>query len=250
MGWSPSPNMDQAVWPRCHALSLDDITNHVGLWHDATRRSLDAGYEILEIHGAHGYLIHQFLSPLTNRRTDAYGGDRNKRMRFALEIAETVRAAWPSELPLFFRVSAVDGKGGVWDLEDTVELAKELKERGVDVIDCSSGGISGDTDMPPVQRVPGYHVPYAARVRQEAGIPTIAVGLITEASQAEAILAEGRADIVALARELLWNPQWPAQAAYELIGETAYSLLPAEYSNRLIRRAMVARMEVNQETAG
>ena len=127
-----------------------------------TKRATDAGFDICEIHGAHGYLIHQFLSPVSNRRTDAYGGSRENRMRFALEVAETVRAAWPQDKPLFFRVSAVDGKGGLWRLDDTVALAHELKARGVDLVDCSSGGISGDSDMALVPRVPGYQVPYAS----------------------------------------------------------------------------------------
>ena len=146
---------------------------------DAAKRATDAGYDICEIHGAHGYLIHQFLSPVSNRRTDAYGGSRENRMRFALEVAETVRAAWPQDRPLFFRVSAVDGKGGLWGLDDTVALAHELRARDVDLVDCSSGGIGGDSDMALVPRVPGYQVPYASRVRRETGIMTMAVGLIT-----------------------------------------------------------------------
>ena len=144
-----------------------------------------------EIHGAHGYLIHQFLSPVSNRRTDAYGGSRENRMRFALEVAETVRAAWPQDRPLFFRVSAVDGKGGLWGLDDTVALAHELRARDIDLVDCSSGGISGESDMALVPRVPGYQVPYASRVRRETGIMTMAVGLITEPHQAEAGAAGG-----------------------------------------------------------
>ncbi len=136
-------------------MDRDDIRGVLGAFRDAAKRATDAGYDICEIHGAHGYLIHQFLSPVSNRRTDAYGGSRENRMRFALEVAETVRAAWPQDRPLFFRVSAVDGKGGLWGLDDTVALAHELRARDVDLVDCSSGGIGGDSDMALVPRVPG-----------------------------------------------------------------------------------------------
>jgi len=157
----------------------------VGVWRDAALRSVDAGFDICEIHGAHGYLIHQFLSPLANRRNDGYGGDLQGRMRFALEITETVRAVWPNDRPLFFRCSATDGPGGQWTIDDTIILARELSNRGVDVITCSSGGIGGPINTEIVPRTPGYHVAYAERVRHETGIKTVAVGLITEARHAE-----------------------------------------------------------------
>lgn len=182
-----------------------------------------------------GYLIHQFLSPVSNRRTDAYGGSRENRMRFGLEVAETVRAAWPQDKPLFFRVSAVDGKGGLWGLDDTVALARELKARDIDLVDCSSGGISGDSDMALVPRVPGYQVPYASRVRREADIMTIAVGLITEPNQAEAVLQEGHADLVAMARELMIHADWPLRAAKELAAGH-YALMAPSIAHRLRRR--------------
>lgn len=241
----PSALPAQGAWPKVRVMDASDIRAHLQCWRDATLRALDAGYEVLEIHGAHGYLIHQFLSPVMNHRTDGYGGSREARMRMALEIAETVRRAWPATLPLFFRVSAVDGKGGAWGIEDTVALACALRERGVDVVDCSSGGISGDSSMPIVRRVPGYQVEFAAQVRRQANIATMAVGLITRANQAEQILREGRADLVALARELIWDPNWPARAARELMGEDGYQLLPESQSNRLIRREVVARLPVN-----
>jgi 2,4-dienoyl-CoA reductase-like NADH-dependent reductase (Old Yellow Enzyme family) len=223
-----------------------DIQQVLISWHDAARRVLDAGFDVLEIHGAHGYLIHQFLSPITNNRSDAYGGDRVGRMRFALEVAEIVRDAWPQENPLFFRVSAVDGKGGLWGIDDTVVLAKELKSRGVDLVDCSSGGITGTSKMPVVKRIPGYQVEFSGKIRREAEIMTMAVGLISKPRQAENIIATGQADLVALARELLWNPNWPVHAAKALGLHNAYDLLPKEYSHRLRRRDEVDRLLINR----
>ena len=217
-GLAPSPLPARRGFPVPIEMDHDDIRSVLAAFRDAAKRATDAGYDICEIHGAHGYLIHQFLSPVSNRRTDAYGGSRENRMRFALEVAETVRAAWPQDRPLFFRVSAVDGKGGLWGLDDTVALAHELRARDVDLVDCSSGGIGGDSDMALVPRVPGYQVPYASRVRRETGIMTMAVGLITEPSQAEAVLAEGHADLVAMARELMIHADWPLRAAKELQG--------------------------------
>jgi len=226
-------------------MDAEDIAAVTRAWADTARRADSAGFDILEIHGAHGYLIHQFLSPLTNRRDDAYGGDRAGRMRFPLDVARAVRAAWPERKPLFFRVSCVDGKGGAWALEDTIAFAGELKARGVDVVDCSSGGITGPSDMAVVRRVPGYQVAFAERVRREAGVPTMAVGLITEARQADAIIRSGQADLVALARELLWNPNWPAHAARELGVPGSYDLMPDDIAFRLHRRDEVAAMPVN-----
>ena len=217
-------------------LSLDDIKIVVAAWRDAAQRSVEAGFDICEIHGAHGYLIHQFLSPLANRRTDAYGGDAAGRMRLALEIASAVRGVWPDNKPLFFRVSAVDGSGGAWGIDDTVSLARELKQRGIDVITCSSGGIDGPLVGAVVPRVPGYQVPYAERVRADAGIMSCAVGLITEPQQAEDILERGQADLIALARELMYNPNWPVHAARALGHEGYLDLLPPAYAWWLKRR--------------
>ncbi|WP_459618529.1 NADH:flavin oxidoreductase/NADH oxidase [Bordetella sp. 2513F-2] len=245
----PSLRTPPPSWPKIREMSVADIRQHIQRWKEATDRAVQAGYQILEIHGAHGYLIHQFLSPLTNRRQDSYGGSRENRMRFALEITETVRAAWPGHLPLFFRVSAVDGPGGIWSIEDTVALAAALKERGVDVIDCSSGGLSGNTSMPVVRRVPGYQVPFAEAVRRQTGCATMAVGLITEGGQAEAILQAGQADLIALARELIWNPNWPVHTAVHMMGHEAYHLLPPEQSVRLIRRQTIAALPFNRTGA-
>jgi 2,4-dienoyl-CoA reductase-like NADH-dependent reductase (Old Yellow Enzyme family) len=237
---SPIPVKPGALVPR--EMDRDDIKQVIASHVEATRRSMDAGFDICEIHGAHGYIVQQFLSPITNRRTDTYGGDIQGRMRFALELIEAVRAAWPADRPLFFRASCVDGKGGAWDIDDTIVLAKELKARGVDVIDCSSGGIDGPLTLAVVPRVPGYHVPYAERIRREAAIPTMAVGLITEAQQAEGYLAEGRCDLIALARELMWNPNWPAHAAQALRLGDPLDLLPPSYAWWLRRREEVRKL--------
>jgi 2,4-dienoyl-CoA reductase-like NADH-dependent reductase (Old Yellow Enzyme family) len=238
-GVSPSavPHRDDAQVP--HELSVADIKAVIASWREAALRTLNAGFEIVEIHGAHGYLIHQFLSPLANKRTDAYGGDLQGRMRFALELTEAVRAVWPKDKPLWFRVSAVDGDNGAWHMDDTVTLARELKARGVDVIACSSGGINGPLNMAIVPRVPGYQVPYAERLRMEAGIMTCAVGLITEPEHAEDILQRGQADLIAMAREFMYNPNWPVHAARQL-GVTDYlDLLPTEYAWWLKRREKI-----------
>jgi 2,4-dienoyl-CoA reductase-like NADH-dependent reductase (Old Yellow Enzyme family) len=226
------------------ALDRQEIKEVVQAWRDAASRSADAGFDVVEIHGAHGYLINQFLSPVGNRRTDAYGGDRQGRMRFALELVEAVRAAWPRDKPLFFRVSAVDGKGGHWDMDDTIALVTELKERGVDVIDCSCGGLEGESSLPAVPRhLPGYNVVYSEHVRREANISTAVVGMITEPAQAEAILREGKADIIALAREMMCNPYWPVHAAKALGLPDWLNMLPENYACRLYPREEELRMQ-------
>ena len=211
---SPLPPTPDGAIPR--EMDLSDIRATLAAWREATQRSVDAGYEICEIHGAHGYLIHQFLSPMSNRRTDAYGGSLENRMRYALEVVDAVRAVWPQELPLFFRTSAVEGPGGVWGIDETLALARELKEHGVDVIDCSSGGVGGDGAMPAIPRVPGFQAGYAREIRRETGLPVVAVGMISDAKHAEAILRDGNADMIALARGLMDDPNWPLHAAREL----------------------------------
>jgi 2,4-dienoyl-CoA reductase-like NADH-dependent reductase (Old Yellow Enzyme family) len=179
----------------------------------AARRALDAGFDVVEVHAAHGYLIHQFLSPLINTRTDQYGGPFANRARLLIEIVDAVRTVWPERLPLFVRISATDWVPGGWDLDEAIELARLLREHGVDLIDCSSGGAVPSAKIPVA---PGYQVPFAARIRREARIATGAVGLITTPAQADAIIRDGQADGVLLARELLRDPYWPLRAAREL----------------------------------
>ena len=201
-------------------LSVAEIEEIVASFAAAARRAAVAGFKVLELHGAHGYLIHQFLSPHSNTRTDHYGGSLDGRLRFALEVVRAVRAEWPAELPLFFRVSATDWLGGDtedprpgWTVDDTVALAERLKGLGVDLMDVSTGGSAPDAVIPVG---PGYQVPFSARVREEVEIPTAAVGMITDADQAEDIIASGQADAVFLARELLRNPAWITNAAAHL----------------------------------
>jgi 2,4-dienoyl-CoA reductase-like NADH-dependent reductase (Old Yellow Enzyme family) len=208
------PMAEGFIVPR--QLSVSDLATLKGHWVDAAKRALDCGFEVLEIHNAHGYLIHQFLSPLSNKRNDAYGGDFAGRTRFPLELAEALRAAWPQDKPVFLRVSAVDGLEGGWTMDDTVAYARELKARGIDVIDCSSGGLYGSATAARIKRSWGFQVPYAERVRREAGIMSMAVGLIIDPFFAEGILQNGQADLIAIAREALVNPCWPQMAEIAL----------------------------------
>ena len=206
-------------------LSVAEIAEVVGQFADAARRALDAGFEVAEVHGAHGYLIGQFLSPHSNRRTDAYGGSYENRIRFALEVVDAVRAVWPEDKPLFFRISATDwleGEAG-WTAEETVRFAARLSEHGVDLLDVSTGGNASGVRIP---TGPGYQVPFAARVKSETRLPVAAVGLITETAQAEKILANGEADAVLLGRELLRNPSFARHSARALGAEIH---VPAPY---------------------
>jgi 2,4-dienoyl-CoA reductase-like NADH-dependent reductase (Old Yellow Enzyme family) len=195
------------------ALTGSELADVVEAFAAAARRALEAGFDVVEIHAAHGYLLHQFLSPLSNDRSDGYGGDLLGRSRLLQEVAAAVRAAWPEDRALLVRISATDWVEGGHDLEDSVVVAGWLRDLGVDLIDVSSGGVSPQQQIVPE---PGYQVPLAERIRHGAGIPTAAVGLITEPAQAEAILAEGSADLIAMGRELLRDPQWPLRAAHEL----------------------------------
>jgi 2,4-dienoyl-CoA reductase-like NADH-dependent reductase (Old Yellow Enzyme family) len=198
-------------------LTTEGIAEIVREFADAARRALAAGFQVAEVHGAHGYLVHQFLSPHSNRRTDAYGGSFENRIRFALEVVDAVRAVWPEDLPLFFRTSATDWlDDGGWTAEETVLLANELVAHGVDLMDVSTGGNVAGARIP---LRPGYQVPFATRVKNETRMPVAAVGLITEPDQAEKILANGEADAVLLARELLRDPSWAQHAAAAVGGE-------------------------------
>jgi 2,4-dienoyl-CoA reductase-like NADH-dependent reductase (Old Yellow Enzyme family) len=215
-GWetlAPSAVAFADNYPTPHAMSLREIDTVVAQFEEAARLSLAAGFDVVELHFAHGYLVHEFLSPLSNQRTDEYGGSLENRLRLPLRIARAVRAIWPPEKPLFVRVSATDWVDGGWDLPGTIALARGLRELGVDLLDCSSGGNAAHAKIPVG---PGYQVPFAAAVRKEVGMPTGAVGLITDAKQAEAIVASGQADAVFLARQLLRDPYWPLHAAHEL----------------------------------
>ena len=206
-------------WHVPHALDVGEIRDVIGAFRTAAERALAAGFQLIEIHGAHGYLLHEFLSPISNQRQDRYGGAFENRVRIVLEVTEAVRSVWPERLPLFARLSTTDWVDGGWDVEQTVALSRLLSARGVDLIDCSSGGNVASAKIP---MRPGYQVPFAEQVRREASVPTGAVGLITAPEHAEEIVANGRADMVLLARELLRDPYWPLRAGRELGDEVAY----------------------------
>ncbi|MGW7404973.1 NADH:flavin oxidoreductase/NADH oxidase [Streptomyces sp. NPDC054833] len=226
-GWqplAPSPVAFDDRHPVPHELTVDQIRAIVEQFATAARRALAAGFEIVEIHGAHGYLIGEFLSPHSNHRTDAYGGSYENRTRFALEVVDAVRAVWPDDKPLFFRISATDWlEENGWSPDDTVRFAGELHTHGIDLLDVSTGGNASGVRIPVA---PGYQVPFAARVKAETSMPVAAVGLITDAEQAAKIVANGEADAVLLGRELLRNPSWPRLAARELGGEVR---VPEQY---------------------
>ena len=224
-------------WLVPHQLSTSEMGSLKEDWRTAALRALEAGFEVAEVHGAHGYLLHEFLSPISNRRDDAYGGDLAGRMRFPLEVAEAVRAVWPADGPLFFRISAVDGIDGGWTLDDSVTLARELKQRGVDVIDCSSGGLLGSATAARIPRGPGFQLPFAERVRRESEVATMAVGLILTARQAEDVLNDGVADLVAIGREALFDPNWPLHAEQALAPDERFRSWPEQYGWWLERRA-------------
>ncbi len=215
-GWpvvGPSPLPFGPGSPVPEALDAAGIAAVVAAFAAAARRALAAGFQVVEVHAAHGYLLHSFLSPLSNHRDDAYGGDLAGRARLLLEVVEAVRAVWPDELPLFVRISATDWAKGGWDNDQSVALARLLAPLGVDLLDCSSGGLVPGVSIPAAA---GYQVPFAERIRRETGLATGAVGLITEPAQADAIIRDGRADLVLLARQLLREPSWPLSAAHEL----------------------------------
>lgn len=205
------------------AMTTGDLVRTREAFAAAAARAGALGADVVEIHAAHGYLLHQFLSPLSNQRDDAYGGSLEARLRYPLEVIEAVRGAWPEDRPLLLRVSATDWVEGGWDAESTVVLAAAARDRGVDLVDVSSGGLDPRQQIP---LGPGYQVPLAARVRREAGVPVSAVGLITSAAQAEAVVAGGEADAVMLARALLREPRWPLLAAHELGADLAW---PPQY---------------------
>jgi len=226
--WGPSPIAFGENLPRIpHEMTAEEIQTVTRHFAEATRRALEAGHEFVEFHAAHGYLAHSFLSPLSNHRTDAYGGSFENRIRFAIETFRAMRAAWPEHLPMSVRLSCTDWVEGGWTIDDSVELSRHLKAEGADLIDCSSGALVPDAKIP---AAPGFQVPFAERIRREAGIATMAVGGITSPQQAQDIIANGQADIVLLAREFLRDPHWPARAARELLGSRFSSQLPPQYA--------------------
>lgn len=226
VGPSAVPVDDGWLMPR--ALEQTDLDQLKEAWCAAARRAVQAGFDVVELHCAHGYLLHEFLSPLTNKRNDEYGDSLEGRCRFPLEVARAVRGAWPQDKPMFVRVSAVDGVDGGWTIEDTVYFAKQLKALGIDVVDCSSGGISGSATAVRVRRYPGFQVPFAKTVRDEAGISTMAVGLIMDPDHAEHIINSGSADIVAIGREAMFNPNWPLHAEQQLRGDAVFAEWPQQ----------------------
>jgi 2,4-dienoyl-CoA reductase-like NADH-dependent reductase (Old Yellow Enzyme family) len=231
-------------WIAPRAFKKGDFEVLLNAYTQAVRRAQAAGFDIIEIHAAHGYLLHTFLSPLSNTREDEYGGSLENRMRFPLEAAKTVRQAWPKEKPLFLRCSSIDDIEGGWSLDDAVAFAKKLKDIGVDVIDCSSGGILGSATAATktlLPRVPGFQLPFSERIRKEAGLMTMAVGLILGATQAEEALQAGRADLIAIGREALYDPNWPLHAARELGVDPEYAQWPQQYGWWLTRRESALR---------
>ena len=241
-GWkkvvAPSALRFTDNYPMPQALTNDGIREIVAAFAAAARRACDAGFRVIEIHGAHGYLIHEFLSPLSNQRDDAYGGSFENRTRFIREIVAAVRSSWPKGAPLFVRISATDWVDGGWDMRQSVELARGLKELGVDLVDCSSGGTVPHAEIPVG---PGYQTAFAEQIRRETGIMTGAVGMITSPVQAEHIIATGQADAVIMAREFLRDPYWPLRAARELGQPISW---PVQYL-RAAPKGAQARVPIN-----
>ena len=243
-GWqnvmAPSAIQFADNYPKPQPLTVDGIQSVVRAFAAAARRACDAGFRVIEIHAAHGYLIHEFLSPLSNHRDDSYGGSFENRTRLIREVVTAVRSSWPKGAPLFVRISATDWVEGGWDLKQSIELARSLKQLGVDLIDCSSGGTVPHAKIP---AGPGYQTPFAQRIRHEAEILTGAVGMITSPVQAEQIIGTGQADAIVIAREFLRDPYWPLRAAKELGQSISW---PVQYL-RAAPQDAVARVPVNLE---
>lgn len=234
VGPSPIPERDGYPVPR--ELTKPELEVLIDDFVAAAKRALKAGFDTIEVHGAHGYLLHSFFSPVSNHRTDEFGGNLENRMRFPLMVSKAVREVWPDDRPVFYRASAADNIEGGLLIEDTIALARELAKIGIDVMDCSSGGMSGPSTLAEKSMRPGFQVPYSDAIRNKADIHTIAVGLIVDPEHAENILAEGKADLIALGRELLSDPSWPYRAALKLGLENPHSVLPDKYGFYLERR--------------
>ena len=234
---APSPELYGEGWPVPQTMTQADIDAVVSGFRDAAGRAAEAGFEVIEVYAGHGFLLHQFYSPVANKREDAYGGDFDGRIRLSLEVAAAIREVWPERFPLIFRLSATDWLDGGWELPDTVELARRLKAEGVDMIDCSSAGIGGAQRPRRLPLGPGFQVPLAETVRREAEIATMTVGFIWQAALANEIVREGRADLVALAREALDDPNWALHAARELGVDGDFSLWKPQFGWWLNKRA-------------
>ena len=251
-GWTdivaPSAIAFARSYPMPAEVTVERIHGIVDAFGKAAQRALDAGFRLLEIHSAHGYFLHEFLSSLSNHRPDQYGGSFENRTRIVREVVNRVRRFWPERLPLFIRISSTDWVEGGWDIEQAVELARSLRALGVDLVDCSSGGNVADAKIP---IGPGYQVPFAERIRRDAGVLTGAVGMITEAHQADEIIRSGQADIVLLAREMLRDPYWPLHAAAQLGKSISW---PAQYLRAAppgtTQRRPVEEIELAQPVAG
>ena len=253
VGPSAVPVADNFQTPK--ELTKEDLEFLVQSFVSAARRSLAAGFEVIELHGAHGYLLHSFLSPLANVRTDDFGGSRANRMRFPLQVTRAVREAIGENIPLFFRISAIDGVENGWSMDDSVALANELANCGVDIVDCSSGGIGGaprfridDAGKPLTKssaRTPGFQVPFAERIQNETVLNAMAVGVIIDPQQADDIIASGQAELVALGREIMHDPFWPLRAALELGDDPDYDMWPPQYKWAVDRRAQIARQNTD-----
>lgn len=239
-GWpivSSSEEPFDKGWDTPQALSEAELDMLADDYVSAARRSAQAGFDVIEVHCAHGYLLHSFLSPLLNHRTDSYGGSLENRMRFPLRVVQAIRREFPDERAVVVRISAVDGVNVGWSIEDSVAFAEQLKQLGVDAVACSSGGVKLEKGQVLVSREPGFQVPFAMQVRRDAEVPTVAVGMIHTARQAEDILQSGQADLIAVGREMLVNPNWAAQAALELHGQQGWKLWPEQFRWWLERRA-------------
>lgn len=229
-------------WATPAALSADEIRELVTSWADAARRAVEAGFRLIDVHGAHGYLLHSFLSPLSNTRTDGYGGSPANRMRLAIEVTEAMRAAIPDDVPILWRTSVVDGIDGGLTIEDTIAFARELRAHGVDAIDCSSGGVTADRRQDSrVRRGFAFHAPYSRAIKEAIGMPVATVGLVVDPHQAEAILRAGDADIIAIGRELLNEPNWPLHARDALQGGVRHDHWPRQAGWWLDKRLRALR---------
>ena len=234
---APSPMPYAEGWPEPAEMSDDDVQRVIGSFGDAARRSCDAGFRVLEVYAAHGFLIHQFLSPISNQRRDRWGGSSENRRRLAVEVARSIRRNWPDEFPLVFRLSATDWLDGGIQLEDTIETARALVAEGVDMIDCSSGGIGGKERPRRMKIEQGFQTPFAARIREAANVATMSVGYLWDAQFCEAAVADGKCDMMAFARELLDDPNWSLHAARVLTADNDHEAWPIEAGWWLRKRA-------------